>query len=130
MGNRRGRRGSDRRRRDTAPADNAPDDTAPAGNLTKLSSMGRDERGWPIVKLQGRRDAAAPLLLVNLKVCGKPLQLVQQEADLIVYVNPEIRGYDDWESPPGSGNIFQCCTPEGMLQEYAFLVARAAGAGA
>ena len=51
-------------------------------------------------------------------VGGKPVQLVQQEADLIVYVNPELRGCDDWESPPGSWRIFRVGTPERVLQEY------------
>ena len=49
---------------------------------------------------------------------SKPVQLVQQEADLIVYVNPELRGCDDWESPPGSGRIFRVGTPDRVLQEY------------
>ena len=120
MGNRRGRRGSDRRRRDAAPADNAPDDTAPAGNLTELRPMGHDQRGWPIVKLQGRRDAAVPLSVVNVKVFGKPLQLKQQEADLIVYVKPEFRGADEWESPPGNyDKRTHVATPEHILQELA-----------
>ena len=118
MGNRRGRRGSDRRR-DTASADNAPDITAPADNAPGISCMGSDQRNWVMLKITGSGipENDQPYVVTMIVGC-KPVQLVQQEADLIVYVNPELRGCDDWESPPGSGRIFRVGTPERVLQEY------------
>ena len=126
-GNRRGRRGSDRRR-DTAPSDNTSDGTAPADNAPVASYVGNDSRNWVMLKLPGSGipENHQPYVVVVL-VDGKPVQLVQQEADLIVYVNPEFRGCDVWESPPGSGNIFLHGAPEHVRQEYAPEAAARAG---
>ena len=81
--------------------------------------MGSDQRNWVMLKLTGSGipENDQPYV-VTMTVDCKPVQLVQQEADLIVYVNPELRGCDDWESPPGSGRIFRVGTPERVLQEY------------
>ena len=114
--------------RDTAPADNAPDDTALADNAPVVSYVGNDSRNWVMLKFAGSGipEDDEPYV-VTVLVGGKPVQLVQQEADLIVYVNPDFRGCDDWESPPGSGRIFRVGTPERVLQEYVAEAAARAG---
>ena len=93
---------------------NAPA-AAPVG-----SYVGNDQRKRVMLKCPGSGipDNPQPYVLTEL-VGGKPVQLVQQEADLIVYVNPEFRGIGGWESPPGYGEIMHIGTPYHVLQRYA-----------
>ena len=101
---------------------NAPA-AAPVGRY-----VGNDQRKWVMLKCPGSGipDNPQPYVLTEL-VGGKPVQLVQQEADLIVYVNPDFRGCDDWESPPLSRKMMQIGTPEHVLQKYVAEAAAKAG---
>ena len=94
-----------------------PGDTAPADNAPVISCVWDDQRNCAMLKLPGsgipeNHQSYVVVVLVD----GKPVQLVQQEADLIVYVNPEFRGIGGWESPPGSGRRFRVGTLERVLQ--------------
>ena len=85
-----------------------------------LCHVGYDDRGWVLL------DAVSNSPEVNvfaIAVKGKPLELLLHPAEPIrVYVNPELTGLDEWEKPPGSGNIFQVGTPLEELERHGIRV--------
>ena len=44
----------------------------------------------------GRSCSEAARKIINIKVDGKKLKLVQQEVEMKVYVNPDKEGFDEW----------------------------------
>ena len=83
-------------------------DTAPAMDLR---SVGLDERGWDVLWV-GPRSASAPNTMYRVTIGNRVVEAVAQDEALLIYVNPEAGGLDEWETPPGSGARMWVGTPE------------------
>ena len=83
-------------------------DTAPAMDLR---SVGLDERGWDVLWV-GPRSASASNTIYRVTIGGDVVEAIAQTQPLLIYVNPEVGGYDEWEIPEGSGTIIMIGTPE------------------
>ena len=60
-----------------------------------LRDLGRDDRGWRTVLVPARQPGADRSIFM-LTVYGKHIQIVQQEADMTVFFNPDPNGQDEW----------------------------------
>ena len=84
--------------------------------------MGTDTRGWVQIKLEGEstgsRHRADMPKIVTGKVNGKLLQLVRQQKDLLVKVNPDVNGFDEWWIGGHNGTCIQVSTPRCILRKY------------
>ncbi len=83
--------------------------------------MGKDKRGWVQIKLEGEstgsRHRADMPKIVTGKVNGKLLQLVRQQGDMLVKVNPDINGFDEW-CVGGDNRGILVGTPTDVLRKY------------
>ena len=83
--------------------------------------MGKDKRGWVQIKLEGEstgsRHRADKPKIVTGKVNGKLLQLVRQQGDLLVKVNPDINELDEWYVCGDNRGIL-VGTPTDVLRKY------------
>ena len=62
---------------------------------------GADERGWPIFVVPAMQGTSRQ---IYKSVIGhRYVELVAQDTDMYVYLNPIQDGADEWEVPPGSG---------------------------
>ena len=51
----------------------------------------------------GKAVADGPTRILRVTIGDKTIESVQQQEPMKVYVNPEAKGFDEWEIPPGSG---------------------------
>ena len=83
--------------------------------------LGKDKRGWVQIKLEGEstgsRHRADMPKIVTGKVNGKLLQLVRQQGDLLVKVNPDINELDEWYVCGDNRGIL-VGTPTDTLRKY------------
>ena len=65
-----------------------------------LHYLGQDDRGWHVVSMGAQLsedgNGNSPRKIFRVVLAEKVLQLVQQEVDMTVYVNPEPSGADEW----------------------------------
>ena len=84
--------------------------------------MGKDKRGWVQIKLEGEstgsRHRADMPKIVTGKVNGKLLQLVRQQKDLLVKVNPDVKAHDEWWLGGHKGVCRLVGTPHRLLEKY------------
>ena len=78
---------------------------APRSNraVASVRFLGFDERGWQMLHVSGKTVADGTTNIWQVPVGGKTVELVQQQDPMIVYVNPKANGFDECETPPGSG---------------------------
>ena len=78
---------------------------APRSNraVASVRFLGFDERGWQMLRVPGKAVADGTTRILQVTVGDKTVELVQQQDPMKVYVNPEAKGFDEWETPPGSG---------------------------
>ena len=76
-------------------------DSGVANMTTGITYLGKDNRGWHVfdVPPQSQNELTT---MINLKIGGKLLQLVQQSQPMRVYANPKNGEADEWEIPAGS----------------------------
>ena len=67
---------------------------------SSITYLGKDNRGWHVVDVPPYQNEM--MTMINLKIGGKLLQLVQQSQPMRVYVNPKNGEPDEWEIPAGS----------------------------
>ena len=82
-------------------------DDAPHG---ALALMGPDERGWQ--RLWVGPKSASALNIHRGTIGNKVVEAVAQTEPMMLYVNPEAGGFDEWELPPGSGRRLMVGTPQ------------------
>ena len=63
-----------------------------------ITYLGKDIRGWHVFDVPPPQSQKKPTM-INLKIGGKLLQLVQQSQPMRVYVNPKNGEPDEWEIP-------------------------------
>ena len=63
--------------------------------------MEPDERGWQCLWVGPK--SAGVLNIYRVRIGTKVVEAVPQTEAMIIYVNPEAEGADEWETPPGSG---------------------------
>ena len=80
-------------------------DSGVANMTTGITYLGKDNRGWHVfdVPPQSQNELTT---MINLKIGGKLLQLVQQSQPMRVYANPKNGEMDEWEIPAGSEQRF------------------------
>ena len=65
-----------------------------------LHYSGRDERGWHVFSVDAQLsedgNGDSPRKIFRVALLGKVLELVQQDVQMTVYVNPEPSGADEW----------------------------------
>ena len=61
--------------------------------------------------LVGPKSASA-LNIYRGTIGNKVVEAVAQTEPMMIYVNPEAGGFDEWEVPPGSGRRFMVGTPQ------------------
>ena len=84
-----------------------PGDTASADGV---ALMGPDERRWQ--RLWVGPQSAIALNIYRVTIGNKVVEAVEQTEPMMIYVNPEAGGFDEWEVPPGSGRRFMVGTPQ------------------
>ena len=84
-----------------------PGDTAPADGV---ALMGLDERRWQ--RLWVGPQSAGVLNIYRVRIGTKVVEAVPQTEAMIIYVNPEEEGADDWETQPSSGVRMQVFSPQ------------------
>ena len=82
-------------------------DDAPHG---ALALMGPDERGWQ--RLWVGPKSASALNIYRGTIGNKVVEAVAQTEPMMLYVNPEAGGFDEWEVPPGSGRRLMVGSPQ------------------
>ena len=85
-----------------------PGDTAPADGV---ALMGRDHRGWHVLSV-GPCSASASNTIYRITIGDRVVEAVAQTHPMLIYVNPEAGGFDEWEMPPGSGTRLMVGTPQ------------------
>ena len=78
---------------------------APRSNraVASVRFLGFDERGWQMLRVPGKAVADGTTQIFQVTVGDKTVELVQQQDPMMVYVNPKANGFDECETPPGSG---------------------------
>ena len=71
--------------------------------MASVRFLGFDERGWPMLLVPGKAVADGPTRILRVTIGDKTVELLHQQGPMKVYVNPEAKGFDEWETPPGSG---------------------------
>ena len=65
-----------------------------------LHYLGQDERGWHVFSVDAQLSEDGngdnPRNIFRVVMAEKVLELVQQEVEMTVYVNPEPSGADEW----------------------------------
>ena len=65
-----------------------------------LHYLGQDERGWHVFSVDAQLsedgNGDSPRKIFRVALPGKVLELVQQDVQMTVYVNPEPSGADEW----------------------------------
>ena len=69
-----------------------PGDTAPADCV---ALMGRDHRGWHVLSV-GPCSASAPNTIYRITIGDRVVKAVAQTHPMLIYVNPEADGFDEW----------------------------------
>ena len=86
-----------------------PEQTASADGV---ALMGPDERRWQ--RLWVGPQSAGVLNIYRVRIGTKVVEAVPQTEAMIIYVNPEAEGADEWEMPQGSGVRLMVLSPQGM----------------
>ena len=68
---------------------------------TGITYLGKDNRGWHVFDVPPQSQNGGTTM-INLKIGGKLMQLVQQSQPMRVYANPKNGEADEWEIPAGS----------------------------
>ena len=50
--------------------------------------------------------------MVGVTIGNRVVKAVAQTHPMLIYVNPEAGGFDEWEMPPGSGTRLMVGTPQ------------------
>ena len=78
-----------------------------------LLYLGKDERGWHVFSVDAQlsedRNGDSPRKIFRVALPGKVLELVQQDVQMTVYVNPEPSGADEWVF---RGEIWEIGSPQ------------------
>ena len=78
-----------------------------------LHYLGQDERGWHVFSVDAQLsedgNGDSPRKIFRVVLPEKVLELVQQEVETTVYVNPEPSGADEWVI---RGEILQIGSPQ------------------
>ena len=77
------------------------------GEASCLHYLGRDEREWHVFLVDAQVSEDTRILRV--KMAEKVLELVQQEVEMTVYVNPEPSGADEWVI---RGEVWEISSPQ------------------
>ena len=85
-----------------------PGDTAPG---VALALVGRDHRGWNVLRV-GPCSASAPNTIYRITIGDRVVEAVAQTHPMVIYVNPEVDGFDEWETQPGSGTRLMVGMPQ------------------
>ena len=84
-----------------------------AALAASLHYSGKDERGWHIFSVDAQLsedgNGDSPRKIFRVVLPEKVLELVQQEVEMTVYVNPEPSGADEWVI---RGEILQIGSPQ------------------
>ena len=75
--------------------------------------LGQDERGWHVFSVDAQLsedgNGDSPRKIFGVALPGKVLELVQQDVQMTVYVNPEPSGADEWVI---RGEIWEIGSPQ------------------
>ena len=75
--------------------------------------LGQDERGWHVfsvgAQLSEDGNGDSPRKIFRVVMAEKVLELVQQEVEMTVYVNPEPSGADEWVI---RGEVWEISSPQ------------------
>ena len=78
-----------------------------------LHYLGQDERGWHVFSVDAQLsedgNGDSPRQIFRVALPGKVLELVQQDVQMTVYVNPEPSGADEWVI---RGEIWEIGSPQ------------------
>ena len=78
-----------------------------------LHYLGQDERGWHVFSVDAQLsvdgNGDSPRKIFRVALPGKVLELVQQDVQMTVYVNPEPSGADEWVI---GGEIWEIGSPQ------------------
>ena len=78
-----------------------------------LHYSGRDERGWHVFSVDAQLsedgNGDSPRKIFRVVLAEKVLELVQQEVEMTVFVNPEPSGADEWVI---RGEIWEIGSPQ------------------
>ena len=61
-----------------------------------------DSRGWRVIDVPPKSPTEGPIFFDGI-ISNKRQVLVRQSERMRVYVNPDRKGWDEWEVPAGSG---------------------------
>ena len=91
-------------------ARHSADTTAMAAGLHYL---GKDPRGWHVFSVDAQLsedgNGDSPRKIFRVALPGKVLELVQQDVEMTVFVNPEPSGADEWVI---RGEIWEIGSPQ------------------
>ena len=97
-----------------------------AADMVKV--IGRDERGWIVLDVKPNNGKPT---IYEIEICGRHLKLVSQEAGVMrVYVNPTRGGYDEWQTPAGTGKRLLVGSPleeEALVEELTEIAGETGG---
>ena len=83
------------------------------GRASCLHYLGQDERGWHVFSVDAQLsedgNGDSPRKIFRVALPGKVLELVQQDVQMTVYVNPEPSGADEWVI---RGEIWEIGSPQ------------------
>ena len=88
-----------------------PGDTAPADGVALMEP---DGRGWQRLWVPPLSAGVRNIFRVEIPGGTKVVEAVQQTGAMIIYVNPDKEGADEWETPPGSGVTMMVLSPQRM----------------
>ena len=74
--------------------------------------VGRDQRGWNVVMV--RPSSREPNAIYRIRIGGRVIEVPTPRDPMLIYVNPTRGGFDEWETPPGSGTRLMVGTPLGL----------------
>ena len=78
-----------------------------------LHYLGKDPRGWHVFSVDAQLsedgNGDSPRKIFRVALPGKVLELVQQDVQMTVYVNPEPSGADEWVI---RGEIWEIGSPQ------------------
>ena len=83
------------------------------GLAPELHYLGQDERGWHVFSVDAQLsedgNGDSPRKIFRVALPEKVLELVQQDVEMTVFVNPEPSGADEWVI---RGEIWEIGSPQ------------------